>query len=573
MSFQVPVSLRLRLASLMRLVAVIGAWLVTGSCTPETEPAPGQLMIALQTDMSLPKDVNRIRVQVSSEGVLRHDQTYVIQPDGETPLPATLAVVEGSKKNPTVEVRVIGFRKSEARVFAKVVTTIPRERVALLQIPVQWLCDESVEQIDDDTFDSTCEPEKGKERACRAGSCENVEVAESKLPDYEPQDVFGNADDPKDPLAVCFDTEGCFDLGQDISPDDNCKVEVELPQKYELNLGLRLASGGDGICGEAGCYVPLDRDPILGWRELGRDEDRITAQLPSAVCVALAAKRVLAVRASTACQTKTTAYPTCGPWSAIEKPAGIIPIELPAPTPSDVPGTDAGSGADAAAPVDAATEPDAAGPGPDAAVAQVVSLSAVAEADSVPLGSQLAVGVLAVFDDGSNGDVTAQVTWQSSDDELATVSDGYIQARGVGRVELTASLGDVSSEPIAVDITAAELVDVTIRRSTEMLGAGLVQLQLIGTYTDDSEADLTAQATWESTNEGVVQVDDMGVASAVGPGSARVVATVTALDGVDFSDSIPFDVTEEGAGSASGAGGSGGGSASGQASGAGGASP
>src|SRR6188508_898814 len=38
--------------------------LALSNCSGDEEPRRGQLMLALQTDMSIPKDVNRIRLQV-----------------------------------------------------------------------------------------------------------------------------------------------------------------------------------------------------------------------------------------------------------------------------------------------------------------------------------------------------------------------------------------------------------------------------------------------------------------------------------------------------------------------------
>jgi hypothetical protein len=87
--------------------------------------------------------------------------------------------------------------------------------------------------------------------------------------------------------------------------------------------------------------VPLDRDPTYGWttREGSTSTDaggaggehgqagagnqsnsgarQLRVALPEAVCDRISAKKVLAVRVSTSCQTKTPQYPTCGPWSSV----------------------------------------------------------------------------------------------------------------------------------------------------------------------------------------------------------------------------------------------------------------
>ena len=74
--------------------------LALSNCSGDTEPRRGQLMLALQTDMSIPKDVNRIRLQVYVGDHLQHDDTYPVAPEPNgTKLPATLAIVAGENPN------------------------------------------------------------------------------------------------------------------------------------------------------------------------------------------------------------------------------------------------------------------------------------------------------------------------------------------------------------------------------------------------------------------------------------------------------------------------------------------
>src|SRR4051812_28394457 len=101
------------------------------ACAGKSEPAAGELMVALVTDMSIPKDVSTIHIEILVNGLLTYKYDYPIAPDGTYHLPGTLAVVAGSKPSPTVEVQVAGIRikkdlSSEARVFGRVATTVPR---------------------------------------------------------------------------------------------------------------------------------------------------------------------------------------------------------------------------------------------------------------------------------------------------------------------------------------------------------------------------------------------------------------------------------------------------------------
>src|SRR5262249_14431749 len=150
---------------------------------------------------------------------------------------------------------------------------IPRERTVLLEIPVQWLCDETVTDDGTGEYLSTCSAgPDGEERACVAGTCQSVDVDGSKLPDYKAPLVFGGGSNAQDPVARCFDTLTCFDRGTDDEPGDigkDCTLTLD-DDGLPLNVGLRMPDGADGIChGDQGttppCYVPLDQSERWGW--------------------------------------------------------------------------------------------------------------------------------------------------------------------------------------------------------------------------------------------------------------------------------------------------------------------
>ncbi|HEU5076828.1 MAG TPA: hypothetical protein VFU02_21710, partial [Polyangiaceae bacterium] len=323
------------------------------NCSGDTEPRRGQLMLALQTDMSIPKDVNRIRLQVLVGDTLQHDQTYPVAPEPNgSKLPATLAIVAGDDENPTVQVRVIGIREESnetlARTFAKVVTTVPTSRIATLRVPIQWLCDGTARE-EGDGYASTCQSAGDDgvddERSCVAGECKPVLVDSALLPDYAPEDIFGGDPGPDGFSGVCFDTEGCFDAGFEAVPNADCELALEVPDDREVNVALQFpleidGQEGTGICGEEACYVPLDQDDIYGWSVAGSggaggegnddagdsaggggaERGRTTVKLPRSVCERVDEGTVEAVRVTYACQTTTPRYPTCGAWSAVENP-------------------------------------------------------------------------------------------------------------------------------------------------------------------------------------------------------------------------------------------------------------
>src|SRR5687768_7895966 len=140
-------------------------------------------MLALQTDMELPKDVSSVRILVLVNGAARFDRTYPVGPDGAK-IPATLAIVAGDDPSTPVEIKVLAFRGGDARTLNRTITTIPESRVALLRVPIEWLCDGFVTDTGDeaDDYASSCEPDGDRERACAGGECRDVFVDVAELP-------------------------------------------------------------------------------------------------------------------------------------------------------------------------------------------------------------------------------------------------------------------------------------------------------------------------------------------------------------------------------------------------------
>jgi alpha-tubulin suppressor-like RCC1 family protein len=338
---------RARVRSRRRVGLLSGLLLgALAACSADRAPARGQLMLAMQTDMSLPKDVSSIRIQIKRLGEAVFDRAYPVG-DGAVKLPATLAVVASDDPSDTVEIRVLAFRGDEVRTLNRTITTVPESRIAMLRVPVQWLCDGFVTATgagDERTFESACEADADGERACVAGSCVGVAVASADLPDFEPEQVFGGAETPSDE-GRCFPTETCFDAGFDVVADDGCTVELAASESDQANFALRTGLGADGICSESDCYVPLDGADGFGFVELEGTASRRRFQLPEGVCRALDEGRAEGLVASLACRTKTPSTPTCGPWSSVEGDGAGSVIDGGTPSAGGAPGAGGQGGA------------------------------------------------------------------------------------------------------------------------------------------------------------------------------------------------------------------------------------
>src|ERR1700685_3646291 len=109
--------MRLPLKTLMVALGVLPV-VSAIACTKQLPP-PGELVIAVSTDVSIPKDIDTIRMQVLSMGVALYDESFPIYPGGPAgvKIPATLGIVAGSDPNAPVLVRVIAISKHEALVL------------------------------------------------------------------------------------------------------------------------------------------------------------------------------------------------------------------------------------------------------------------------------------------------------------------------------------------------------------------------------------------------------------------------------------------------------------------------
>ncbi|MCA9623335.1 MAG: hypothetical protein KC731_30150 [Myxococcales bacterium] len=268
-----------------------------------TEDPIGQLVVAVQTDVHLPKDIDTIRIEVTSEGVPKFRNDYERLGTEEAPflLPGTITLV--ASDNPGDVVRTIvsgrtGGSEGKLRMVREVVTTVPEGRSATLQLPLQYLCDDQVKIEDGEARDDCPEGQ-----TCLAGTCADEALDASTLPDYAPEDVYTE--------GLCLDVAVCFNTATvvELDPSD-CSLAAP-----GGTVNFALQTEGDGICGAIGCFVALDAESALGWQT--RDDGRI--QMPPAVCTQIDEGRIVNVVAAPVtdvCPFKEVRVPTCGPWSA-----------------------------------------------------------------------------------------------------------------------------------------------------------------------------------------------------------------------------------------------------------------
>jgi trimeric autotransporter adhesin len=167
--------------------------------------------------------------------------------------------------------------------------------------------------------------------------------------------------------------------------------------------------------------------------------------------------------------------------------------------------------------------------------ATLVSIEVTPTNPSIANGLSDALQATGIYTDHSTHDLTSSVTWSSSVGSVASVSNapgsnGLTASVSPGSTAITASLGGLSGST-NLTVTAATLVSLGVTPANPSLAKGLKsQFTAIGTYTDSSAQNLTAQVQWSSSDPTVATVSNAlgydGLGVGLNPGSVTISATL-----------------------------------------------
>lgn len=141
---------------------------------------------------------------------------------------------------------------------------------------------------------------------------------------------------------------------------------------------------------------------------------------------------------------------------------------------------------------------------------------------------------------GANGgtvDPDTKITWESSNNKVATVNDGTVTAKGIGTATITASVEDISA-------TCA----VTVEKVQENESGSDVKVTYGDTYDLNVDTKGYNSVEYVSSNTDCVTVDDKGTIKGVGVGENSTTVTVTLSrtsgnNDVIYTKTITFNVT------------------------------
>ncbi|PYE31148.1 Ig-like protein group 2 [Idiomarina fontislapidosi] len=146
------------------------------------------------------------------------------------------------------------------------------------------------------------------------------------------------------------------------------------------------------------------------------------------------------------------------------------------------------------------------------------------------------------YSDGSEQDLTSQVSWQIADSSVATVSNsnsGLVTAVNAGTTTLTASFDGVQATAnITVTANVIEAIDIEASVSSVYVGRS-IQYAATATMSNGDTSDITNDGNWAIKSANVGSITNSGLFSANNSGNTQVTFDASTLG---FSSVIEKDV-------------------------------
>ncbi len=166
-------------------------------------------------------------------------------------------------------------------------------------------------------------------------------------------------------------------------------------------------------------------------------------------------------------------------------------------------------------------------------------------APSLAIGSTRQFTATANYSDSSAKDVTTSAAWSSSDATIASVQSTGQAAPGLatgmasGTATVSASFnGMMGSTTLTVTTSSAVVTSVSMSPTAVTVGVGAAtQFSAVAGYNDGSSKNVTALATWTSTDSTIVAIQSSGqatpgMATAVSPGDVNITVSYGGVNAV-----------------------------------------
>ena len=173
----------------------------------------------------------------------------------------------------------------------------------------------------------------------------------------------------------------------------------------------------------------------------------------------------------------------------------------------------------------------------------LVNLSIAGGDITLPKGLSLPLVVLGTYSDGTTADITPNVTFTSSNINVASASNvvgnvGMLSATAQGTTVVSAHVGPITAN-VNVNVTGAQLTSIEVDAAVgNLLVAQIQAMTALGHYTDGTTQDLTSTVSWATSNPSILSISNLpglaGKAIGLGLGSSTVTASLGSILGTDL---------------------------------------
>jgi 6-phosphogluconolactonase (cycloisomerase 2 family) len=177
--------------------------------------------------------------------------------------------------------------------------------------------------------------------------------------------------------------------------------------------------------------------------------------------------------------------------------------------------------------------------GPSFTIVRLSSLAISPSTASSTLNNTFQFAASGVFDDTSTADVTSVVTWTSSNNAVATISNaagsqGLATGASLGTTTITATSGSLTATA-QLKIAPSGIVSLTVSPATTSVRQGqTTPFSASAGFVNGTTQDVTGSTFWTSSNTNVATIGNApataGVATGVAPGTISVTASATGLN-------------------------------------------
>ncbi|MEP5765915.1 MAG: Ig-like domain-containing protein [Halieaceae bacterium] len=162
---------------------------------------------------------------------------------------------------------------------------------------------------------------------------------------------------------------------------------------------------------------------------------------------------------------------------------------------------------------------------------QPVSIEVLPPVAALVVDSTLQYTALAQLNDGSEVDVSGQVSWVSADPLIAQIAPGGLATALAQGNTLISAVLDVEGTPVGGDAELQvkplplELLNLQVEPvAAEILIGGGQQYRAIASFSDGSSQDVTGQSSWTSSDASIAQVNEAALATGLAEGVVQISA-------------------------------------------------